>query len=244
MTKLNLSRRQFINVTAASSGLYAMTGASNLVLGETPQDVGLKNARILTNNDIPYIGMTDEGPFYPPVEIPWLKDFTAVGGADKKPDGQIMYLFGRILDSTGRPIEAATVEVWHADNSGRYRHPRAPEQDRLDSNFGYFGKVKTAKDGTYLFKTIVPRWYNLLDLKRANHVHLKMRHKDHGVLTTQMYFEGKEQDDIREQDTVFKAHPNHDRLIVPKQKPEKFAELDVQFEEDAVCCKYDLAFLF
>jgi hypothetical protein len=63
-------------------------------------------------------------------------------------------------------------------------------------------------------------------------------------LTTQMYFEGKDQDDIRAQDRVFKAHPNHDRLIVPKEKPEKFAELDFQFEKDAVCCKYDLAFLF
>lgn len=242
MTKLNLSRRQFINVTAASSGLYAMTGLPNLVLGETPQDVGLRNAPRRDKAGVPYIGMTDEGPFYPPVEIPWLKDFTAVGSG--KPDGEIMYLFGRILDSSGRPIEAATVEIWHADNGGRYRHPRAPEQDSLDPNFGYFGKVKTARDGTYLFKTIVPRWYNLLDIRRANHVHLKMRHKEHGVLTTQMYFEGKDQDAIREQDRVFKAHPERERLIVPKENPEKYAELDMQFEEDAVCCKYDLAFLF
>ena len=242
MTKLNLSRRQFINVTAASSGLYAMTGLSNLVLGESPQDVGLRTASIRGKAGVPYIGMTDEGPFYPPVEIPWLKDFTAVGSG--KPDGEIMYLFGRILDSAGRPIEAATVEIWHADNSGRYRHPRAPEQDSLDQNFGYFGKVKTAKDGTYLFKTIVPRWYNLLDIRRANHVHLKMRHKDHGVLTTQMYFEGRDQDNIREQDRVFKAHPNRERLIVPKESPAKYAELDLQFEKNAICCKYDLAFLF
>ena len=71
-----------------------------------------------------------------------------------------------------------------------------------------------------------------------------MRHKDHGVLTTQMYFAGKEQDDIREQDSVFKTHVNRDRLIVPKEKPMKYAELDVQFEKDAVCCNYDLAFLF
>jgi protocatechuate 3,4-dioxygenase beta subunit len=68
--------------------------------------------------------------------------------------------------------------------------------------------------------------------------------EDHGVLTTQMYFEGKDQDDIRAQDHVFEAHPNRDRLIVPKEKPEKYAELDLQFEKDAVCCKYDLASLF
>ncbi len=77
-----------------------------------------------------------------------------------------MYLFGRILDSKGRPIAGATVEVWHADNSGRYKHPRAPEQKSLDESFSYFGKVKTAKDGSYLFKSIIPRWYNLLDIRR------------------------------------------------------------------------------
>jgi hypothetical protein len=43
MEKINLSRRLFINATAAASGLYAMSGASNLVFGETPEEVGLKN---------------------------------------------------------------------------------------------------------------------------------------------------------------------------------------------------------
>jgi protocatechuate 3,4-dioxygenase beta subunit len=244
MTKINLSRRQFINATAASSGLFAMSGVSNLVLGETPQDVGVKKVPLRGQTGVPYIGMTDDGPFYPPVEIPWLKDLTAVGGVGKRPAGQLMYLFGRILDSEGRPLETASVEIWHADNNGRYRHPRAPEQKLLDPNFGYFGKVKTAKDGTYLFKSIVPRWYKLLGITRANHVHIKMRHGDHGVLTTQMYFAGKDQDEIREQDQVFKGHVNGDRLIVPKEKPEKYSELDLQFEKDAVCCNYDLAFLF
>lgn len=244
MSKIDLSRRQFINTTVASAGLYAMTGMSDLVLGQSPQDLGLKNVPRRGKEGVPYIGMTDDGPFYPPGEIPWLKDFTAVGGVGNKPDGQIMYLFGRIFDSKGRPIESATVEIWHADNSGRYKHPRAPEQNRLDSNFGYFGKVKTARDGSYLFKSVIPRWYDLLGIRRANHVHIKMRHKDHGVLTTQMYFSGKEQDAIRDQDHVFKGHVNRDRLIIPKEKPETYSDLGVQIDKDAVCCKYDLAFLF
>jgi hypothetical protein len=33
MSKIDLSRRQFINVTAAAGGLYAMSGMSNIVLG-------------------------------------------------------------------------------------------------------------------------------------------------------------------------------------------------------------------
>jgi hypothetical protein len=39
MSKLDLSRRQFVNVAAAASGLYAMSGMSNVIFGEEPQAV-------------------------------------------------------------------------------------------------------------------------------------------------------------------------------------------------------------
>ena len=73
MSKIDLSRRQFVNVTAAAGGLFAMSSYSNLVLGEEPRDVGLQ--KILKEGDsrVPYIGITEDGPLYPPVEIPWLK---------------------------------------------------------------------------------------------------------------------------------------------------------------------------
>ena len=244
MNKIDLSRRQFINVSTAAAGLFALPGATNLVLGESARSAGLGMVPQMKKGGIPYVGMTDEGPFYPPGEISWLKDLTVAEGAGKTPEGTIMYLFGLILDSKGRPIEGATVEIWHADNNGRYKHPRAPEQGNLDSSFSYFGKVKTGNDGSYFFKSIVPRWYGLLGIKRANHVHIKIRHIDHGVLTTQMYFEGKDQDEIRSQDKIFQGHHNGDRLIVPKESPVKYSELPVKFEQDAVCCRYDLAFLF
>jgi protocatechuate 3,4-dioxygenase beta subunit len=241
MAQIDLSRRQFVNITAAASGLYAMSGMSNLILGEEPSDVGIKTVLGENNGKVPYIGITEDGPLYPPVEIPWLKDFTSVGGPGNKPEGDVMYLFGRILSSKGRSIQGAVVEIWQADNSGFYKHPRV--QGKLDPNFGYFGKVKTARDGSYLFKTIIPRWYNVFGITRANHIHIKMRHKDHGVLTTEMYFAGKEQDDIRKKDPVFKGRRNADRLIVPKERPKKYADLGVQFDEKAACCRYDLAFL-
>lgn len=230
MSKLNLSRRQFISVSAASMGLYSM---SNIVLGQNP----------LPSRDdsgVPFIGLTDVGPFYPPGEIPWLSDLTSAGNS--KPSGEILYLFGQILDSKARPVEGATVEIWQADNNGLYKHPRAGNQDNLDPGFGYFGRVKSAQDGTYLFKTILPRWYNVVNVRRANHIHLTMRRKDLGVLTTQIYFEGKEQDEIRKYDPVFKSHIEGDRLIVAKESPEKYSALDVEFEKKAICCMYDLAF--
>jgi protocatechuate 3,4-dioxygenase beta subunit len=72
-----------------------------------------------------------------------------------------------------------------------------------------------------------------------------MRHPEHGVLTTQLYFKGKEDHEIREKDPVWQdiTKTTRDRLILPKQSPKKFDELNVAFEADAVCCKADLAFL-
>ncbi len=242
MQKLDLSRRQFVNMTIATGGLFAISGSTNLILGEEPQERdGL--SKILGEGDrkVPYIGITEDGPLYPPSEIPWLQDLTSVGGREQLATGESMYLFGRILDSTGRPVQNATVEIWQADNNGLYKHPRV--KGRLDPNFGYFGKVKTAQDGTYLFKTIIPRWYAMFGITRANHIHIKMRHRDHGVLTTEMYFAGKEQDEIREKDDVFKSRRDPDRLIVPKQNPAKYGDLGIKFDKGSVCCNYDLAFL-
>jgi len=243
MSKIDLSRRQFVNVAAAASGLYAMTGMSNLILGENSKDDGLDKLLHGGKKGVPYIGITEDGPLYPPVEIPWLKDLTAVGGEGENPVGETMYMFGRILDAKGRPIPSAIVEIWQADNNGNYNHPRGGHQNELDPNFGYFGKVRTAEDGTYLFKTILPKWYSMFGMKRASHVHLKMRHKEHGVLTTEMYFSGTEEDEIREHDRVFQSRFTPDRLIVTKETPEKYSGLDIEFETDAICCNYDLAFL-
>jgi protocatechuate 3,4-dioxygenase beta subunit len=87
--------------------------------------------------------------------------------------------------------------------------------------------------------------YRILGIIRAPHIHLKMRHPDHGYLTTQVYFEGKHDDELREKDPVWQGHApqSRDRLILPKQSPTKFADLNIAFEENAVCCKSDFAFL-
>jgi len=65
------------------------------------------------------------------------------------------------------------------------------------------------------------------------------------VLTTSLYFEGKEDDQIREKDVVWQSapRPTRDHLIMARQSPKKFADLNIAFEENAVCCKSDLAFL-
>ncbi len=248
MKKFDLSRRQFVNASLAAAGLYGITGMSNFVLADEPKPAELDEVtKFLTGGKthLPYITITDDGPMYPPVEIPWLSDFTSVGGPGKRPAGQLMYLFGRILDGRGRPLHNAEVEIWQTDALGRYKHPRSPDQQALDANFGYFGKVRTAADGTYLFKTIVPRSYNAFGISRAPHVHLKMRHAEQGVLTTEVYFDSEEDARLREKDLIWQSRPRQmrDRLILSKQSPKKFVDLNLAFEPEAVCCQNDLAFL-
>ena len=66
MANIDLSRRQFINLTVASAGLYALTGAQNLVLGEETKSSGGVDTLFGGTSKIPYIGITEDGPLYPP----------------------------------------------------------------------------------------------------------------------------------------------------------------------------------
>ncbi len=198
------------------------------------------------NTGIPYIGLTEDGPLYPPGGIDWLSDLTSDNDGGRRAQGQTLYLFGRILDRRGFPLKDASVEIWQTDFNGNYRHPRGWNQDQLDLNFGYFGKVRTNGDGFYLFKTIRPRWYTLFgQLPRAAHIHMKMRHIEHGVLTTEAYFQNASHEEIAPKDRVFLSRPKwvRDRIVLAEQSPEEFQDLNIGFDNDAICCKYDLAFL-
>ena len=239
MKKFSLSRRQLLQSSWVSAGLFGLGAFSKVAWAQDTQPPGNRDGASCQS-----IVMTDDGPLYPPTAIPWLSDLTQLPGRSGRPEGQLLYLFGRIRDHQCRPVSGASVEIWQADNSGNYKHPRGGPANQLDLNFGYFGRVRTGEDGSYLFKTIVPSAYSLGDIRRAAHIHLKMRSLTHGVLTTEMYFEGDEDERIRSIDPVFSSRrkETRHRLIVPTENPEAYPDLKLDFEKDAVCCQYDLAF--
>jgi len=239
------SRRQIVSSAFAAAGLGGM---AQLGLGANAADQDRSVVKDLFDRGdtgIPYIGLTEDGPLYPPGGIDWRSNLTRAGNGNRRAEGQILYLFGRILDSRGFPLRDATVEIWQTDFNGNYRHPRGWNQDKLDPNFGYFGKVKTDTNGFYLFKTIHPRWYSLFGMPRAAHTHLKMHHIDHGVLTTEAYFQNASHEEIAPKDRVFLSRPKwvRDRIVLAEESPDKYRDLKIDFESDAICCKYDLAFL-
>jgi len=131
-----------------------------------------------------------EGPYYP-VQLPLDRDndLVIVNDSVTPAIGTISYVSGRVLTVSGSPIRNATVEIWQADNSGIYLHPRSDGYARRDQNFQGYGRFETASSGEYLFRTIKPGLYT----GRTRHVHFKISAPGLRPLTTQLYIQGEPQ---------------------------------------------------
>lgn len=128
-----------------------------------------------------------EGPFYP-VSLPLDSDndLVSVGGAQAKARGTVAHVSGRVLDSAGKPLANARVEIWQCDWQGIYLHPRDGGQNRRDTGFQGFGATTTDGAGNYRFRTIKPVAY----AGRTPHIHFKVM-AGNRELTTQMYVAGE-----------------------------------------------------
>lgn len=125
-----------------------------------------------------------EGPFYP-VALPADSDFDLLAQADRRyTRGQPAWLEGTVVDTAGRAVRGAQVEIWQCDQDGHYHHPG--DGGRADPAFQGFGRVQVAADGGYRFRTIRPAPYS----GRTPHIHLKVRLGARELLTTQVYVDG------------------------------------------------------
>jgi len=104
----------------------------------------------------------------------------------------------RLLASqSGTPLVDLPVEIWHADNEGRYSGFAAfhaepgqivtsesvPHDIRSPGETFLRGSQRTDERGMCAFHTIYPGWYS----SRTVHIHLRA-HPDGGTATTQLYF--------------------------------------------------------
>jgi len=62
---------------------------------------------------------------------------------------------GRVLDGESVPLPDALIEIWQADDKGRYAHP-ADGRPLASNSFRGFGRCATDKDGSFHFATIKP----------------------------------------------------------------------------------------
>jgi len=128
------------------------------------------------------------GPFYPSV-LPDDRDadLVVVKGRTARAQGTVLYLSGRVTDTNGAPAVDALVEIWQADNFGRYLAPKDGGPGPRDPNFQGYGQVKTDATGAYRFRTIRPVPY----ASRPPHVHFQITHARLRALVTQMYVVGE-----------------------------------------------------
>jgi protocatechuate 3,4-dioxygenase alpha subunit len=75
---------------------------------------------------------------------------------DSNSPGQRIRIEGRVFDGKGEVVPDAMIEIWQADEQGRYAHPADPR----GSNVGFkgFGRMGTGTDAQsrFIFDTIKP----------------------------------------------------------------------------------------
>lgn len=161
-----------------------------------------------------------KGPFYPVEDqIDTDNDLTSVRGKSDKAQGQVIYVQGDVLDERCQPISDVLVEIWQASASGRYNHPNDANPAPRDPNFQGWGRTRTAEDGRYLFKTILPGPYPAaVGWMRPPHIHFRIVRRGFQELITQMYFAGSL---YNERDRLLNTVPEAERatLVVMLEEP-------------------------
>jgi protocatechuate 3,4-dioxygenase beta subunit len=165
------------------------------------------------------------GPFY--VSDPPLMELGQSLSPHEK-DDQIG-LYGMVKDSSGKPIQSASVEVWQTDEEGLYDVQR---HDELDLR----GRFLTDAQGRYYLKTIRPLGYSIpMDgpagaLVRSQHrhgmrpahIHFRVTRPGYRDLITAVYLRS---DKYTESDTVFGVTESLVRDIVDDDPHSPFPDL-------------------
>ena len=161
-----------------------------LLAGLTGAATGLLPFGTLATQSLRPTPAQTSGPFYPN-EIPLDddNDLVQVGKSGTRAKGAITHLSGEVVDTRGRPVANARVEIWQCDANGRYRHPRDGNPAALDPNFQGHGHFQCTADGRYHFRTIRPVAYP----GRTPHIHFAISGPGFEPLVTQMYVAGEPQ---------------------------------------------------
>ncbi|MCP3062608.1 protocatechuate 3,4-dioxygenase [Myxococcus sp. K38C18041901] len=112
-------------------------------------------------------------------------------------DGLPVRLAFRILDDQCRPIQGASVDIWHAAPEGLYSGEDAStfctSDDPSATSARWFRGVQvTDADGRCDFDTCFPGWYS----SRTVHIHFTVRIGEAEYVTSQLFFDDALNDDI------------------------------------------------
>ena len=131
--------------------------------------------------------------------------------------GQHITVSGQIFDADGVPVPDAQLELWQADDQGRFAGYDPSESGIVSDGFTGFARIPVDDRGTFKFHTVYPGSVAAQDSKsQAPHVVLMLSMR--GILKhlyTRIYFAG---DPLNGDDPVLSAVPSERRKTL-------FAEL-------------------
>lgn len=209
--------------------MMLLTRRSLVVCGASAL-AGLASARAVGARGklVPTVAQTI-GPFYPVVRpLDQDADLTIVRGRRGRAKGDVIEVFGRVLNLEGRPVPHAKIDLWQANAAGRYAHRADDNPAPLDPDFQGSASFTADADGLFRFRTIKPGIYP----GRVRHIHLDVTGREQRVIT-QMYFPGEP----NEADTLLSripAGPLRERLIARASNPIGQAGAVPTFEWDVV----------
>lgn len=100
--------------------------------------------------------------------------------------GEPLTLQGRIYDQDCVPIAGASIEIWQADTTGKYKYPNNGTLISSSPAFAGSGKTFSNNLGEFQFITVFPGAY----ASRAPHIHMRITHPDFQTLSTEAFFDG------------------------------------------------------
>lgn len=115
--------------------------------------------------------------------------------------GAALFVHARVLDTSGRPVPDATVDVWQASPVGLYEN-----QDASQPEHNLRGRFRTGADGTFTFRSVRPAGYPvptdgpvgaMLAAQqrhpyRPAHLHFAIFAEGHATLVSQVFADDSE----------------------------------------------------
>jgi protocatechuate 3,4-dioxygenase, alpha subunit len=152
----------------------------------------------------------------------------AVMGAN--PSVPALVLEGQVWDGLGRPVLDALIELWQADEAGRYQHPLDPHAAEVARNFTGFGRTASDPHGGFRFRTVRPGPVTTASgIVSASHFCLILGARGLSrLLYTRVYFAG---DPLLEKDPVWNCVPADRRsTLLCSATPAVGSELRYHFD--------------
>lgn len=141
------------------------------------------------------------GPFYPVQRLAEEDaDLTWIKGHNKRTEGRVIQVTGRVLDRFGYPVSGARFEIWQCNSLGRYAHPNDSAANPLDPDFQGFASIRTGAEGEWRITTIKPAAYDSPIGRRTPHIHFDVSGRNQRLIT-QMYF--SDDDAANSRDTLY-----------------------------------------